>query len=258
MPVQYARRLTGRERTARANQQLGCALAFVAGATNAGGFLAVRQYTSHMTGIVSAMADDLVLGDLALVLKGVGALLSFMLGAATSAIMINYARRRRLHSEYALPLLVEAALLVGFGLLGAQLSQMHALFVPATVMLLCFIMGLQNVVITKLSHAEIRTTHVTGMVTDIGIEIGKFIYWNRHRGDSGSDEDGNALPQVRANRTKLRLLAVLVGAFFLGGVVGALGFKHAGYVSTVPLALFLVLLASVPAIDDLTDFVQRP
>jgi len=38
--------------------------------------------------------------------------------------------------------------------------------------LLCFIMGLQNAVITKISHAEIRTTHVTGLVTDVGIELG--------------------------------------------------------------------------------------
>ena len=252
MPVQYARRLTGTVRSARANQQLGCALAFVAGATNAGGFLAVKQYTSHMTGIVSTMADGLVLGELGLVLSGAGALLSFMLGAAVSALMINYARRHRLHSEYALPLLLEAGLLLGFGLLGAQLSQMHTLFVPATVMLLCFIMGLQNVVITKVSHAEIRTTHVTGMVTDIGIEIGKLVYWNRPAGR------GQDLPPVRANLTKLRLLGLLVGCFFVGGVAGALGFKHAGYVSTVPLALFLVLLASVPAFDDLKDLARRP
>jgi len=33
--------------------------------------------------------------------------------------------------------------------------------VPATVMLLCFVMGLQNAVISKLSRAEIRTTHIT-------------------------------------------------------------------------------------------------
>lgn len=251
MPVDYARRLTGRVRTRSANQQLGCALAFVAGATNAGGFLAVKQYTSHMTGIVSAMADGLVLGEVGLVLGGLGALLSFMLGAASSAVMINYARRRRLHSEYALPLLLEAALLIGFGLLGAQLSQMHALFVPATVMLLCFIMGLQNVVITKLSHAEIRTTHITGMVTDIGIELGKLAYWNRH------PQRGDNTPPVRANRTRLRLLALLVGCFFIGGVAGALGFKHAGYIATVPLALALVALASVPAIDDLNDLAHR-
>lgn len=249
MPLNYARRLTGRDRTASANHHLGCALAFVAGATNAGGFLAVKQYTSHMTGIVSTMADELVLGDLSLVLGGLGALLCFVLGAACSAVMINFARRRELHSEYAIPLLVEAALLVGFGLLGARLSQVHGLFVPATVMLLCFIMGLQNAIITKLSRAEIRTTHLTGMVTDIGIEVGKMLYWNRSPGDKHLG--------VRADWVKLRLLGTLILFFFVGGLVGALGFKHAGYIATVPLALLLVALASVPAMDDLASLSHR-
>ncbi len=243
MPLNYARRLTGRDRTALANQHLGCVLAFVAGAANAGGFLAVRQYTSHMTGIVSAVADDLVLGDLGLALDGLGALLCFAFGAACSAVMINFARRRKLHSEYAMPLLLEAALLISFGLLGAKLSEFQGLFVPATVMLLCFIMGLQNAVITKLSRAEIRTTHLTGMVTDVGIEIGKLIYWNR------SDRPG--LPAVQANFPRLRVLVALVAFFFAGAIIGAFGFKHLGYGATIPLALLLVAIASMPAIDDL-------
>ena len=70
MPINYVRRLTGRKRTASANRHLGFALAFVAGAINAGGFLAVQQYTSHMTGIVSSMADSLVLGAYDVVLGG--------------------------------------------------------------------------------------------------------------------------------------------------------------------------------------------
>lgn len=109
MPIAYARRLTGADRTTAANRQLGWALAFVAGATNAGAFLAVRQYTSHMTGMLSSMADYLVLGDIALAASAFGALLFFILGAATSAVLVNYARRRRLKSQYALPLLLEAA-----------------------------------------------------------------------------------------------------------------------------------------------------
>ena len=249
MPLQYARRLTGKDRTAGANLQLGVVLTFVAGATNAGGYLAVSQYTSHMTGIVSAMSDHLVLGDLGLVLSSLGALLTFLLGAACSAVMINFARRRQLHSEYAFPLLLESLLLVCFGLMGARLSQTAGLFIPVTVMLLCFIMGLQNAVISKLSNAEIRTTHVTGMVTDLGIEIGKLFYWNRRRGNGQSD--------VRANRARLRTLSFLLAFFFLGGVAGALGFKNIGYLSTVPLALLLVVLAGVPALDDLFALVHR-
>jgi uncharacterized membrane protein YoaK (UPF0700 family) len=246
MPLHYARRIAGRKRSVQADLHLGCALAFVAGATNAGGFLAVHQYTSHMTGVVSAMADNLVLGTYDLVLDAAGGLLSFVLGAITSSVMVNFARRRKLHSQYALPLLLEAALLLCFGLLGARLSQMHGLFVPFTVMLLCFIMGLQNAVITKLSRAEIRTTHITGIVTDIGIELGRLLYWNRA-----------AQPRVLANRGHLKALALLALSFFVGGVAGALGFKHAGYSATLPLALIVTLLAAIPAMDDVHGLMRR-
>jgi hypothetical protein len=52
-------------------------------------------------------------------------------------------------------------------------------------------------------------------------------------------------------------LTVLVLCFFLGGVIGALGFKLVGYLSTVPLALLLIALASVPAADDLAVLLRR-
>jgi len=117
------------------------------------------------------------------------------------------------------------------------------LFVPLTVMLLSFIMGLQNALITKLSHAEIRTTHITGLVTDIGIELGKMAYLN---------SPDSSLPPVRGNPTRLSLLLQLAVCFFCGGVIGALGFKQVGYLATLPLALLLVALASVPALDDLS------
>ncbi|KQV82381.1 hypothetical protein ASD15_10100 [Massilia sp. Root351] len=244
MPIHYARKLTGSKRSPDGNRHLGVLLCFVAGAINAGGFLAVRQYTSHMTGIVSDMADNLALGAYRLVLPGLGALLSFLAGAACSAIMVNYARRRRMHGEYALPLLLEALLLLGFGVLGAQLADIAGLFVPLTVMTLCFIMGLQNALITKISKAEIRTTHITGIVTDIGIELGKLAYWNGRELQPGQH-------RVQANGERLWLLVTLVSAFFAGGVSGALGFQTMGYTATVPLALLLVAMAIVPALDDL-------
>jgi uncharacterized membrane protein YoaK (UPF0700 family) len=59
----HLRHLTGKERSQLANRRLARYLALVAGASNAGGFLAVQQYTSHMSGIVSSMADQLALGQ---------------------------------------------------------------------------------------------------------------------------------------------------------------------------------------------------
>jgi uncharacterized membrane protein YoaK (UPF0700 family) len=246
--VDYVRTLTAQARSARANRHLGYALAGVAGAMNAGGFLAVQQYTSHMTGVVSSAADNLALGAFDLVLDALGAIVSFLLGAATTAMLVNYGRRRALASEYALPLLCEALLLLAFGVLGARLSSVQGLFVPATVMLLCFTMGLQNALVTKLSHAEIRTTHMTGIVTDIGIELGKLLYWNA---------DETARPHVAANHGRLAVLCGLLGSFFFGGVAGALGFKILGYLATVPLALLLCVLAIVPALDDLRARARR-
>ncbi len=248
MPIHYSRKLTGRKRSLDANRQLGLVLAFVAGAANAGGFLAVAQYTSHMTGIVSAMADHLALGEFRAYLTGFGALLSFMGGAACSAILVNFGRQHRLHSEFALPLVLEALLLLCFGFLGEQLSRIAGLFVPMTVMLLSFIMGLQNALVTKISRAEIRTTHVTGLVTDIGIELGKAIY--------GLGAQSDHPTPVRANGARMRILLTLAVSFFLGGVLGALGFKHLGYVATVPLALVLIFLASVPTIDDVSHWLR--
>lgn len=243
------RQITGTERNDAADAQLGLTLCFVAGAANAGGFLAVGQYTSHMSGIVSAIADDLALGGIAVATGSLIALLSFMAGAACCAILINWGRRHHTRNQYAYPLLAEATLLLGFGLIGAWRDQWPAVLLAA-VPWLCFIMGLQNAIITKISRARMRTTHVTGMTTDIGIELGKLIYWNRSK----------EMPQgpVLADRAKLRLLACLLAAFFVGGVVGAIGFRHVGFVTTVPLALLLLLLTGLPMVADILSRQRRP
>lgn len=238
----YLRFLSGRERTEEADRHLGLSLAFVAGAVNAGGFLAVSQYTSHMTGVVSSVADNLALGRSGLAAAGAGSLAAFMGGAASSAVLINWARRRALHSEYALALFLEAVLLLFFGFAGGRLGSLHAV-----VALLCYIMGLQNAIITKASATRIRTTHVTGIVTDLGIELGKSAYWNIH------SEHGEP---VQGDRAKMRLLASLLGLFALGGFLGALGFRCAGSYATVPLALLLLVMAVVPVWDDIKGWLH--
>jgi uncharacterized membrane protein YoaK (UPF0700 family) len=245
MPIAYARLLTGRERTLQGNKQLGLVLAFVAGAINAGGFLAVRQYTSHVTGMVSALADNLALGQMGLVVDGIVGVLAFLLGAICCAVMVNFARRKAMASEYALPLLLEAALILCFGLMGARMALYEGLLVPFTVILLCFIMGLQNAVVTKLSNGVIRTTHLTGIVTDLGIEIGKLLYWNR----VALAAEGAG--RVVADRARMAVLAGLLACFLGGGIAGAFGFKLLGYASTIPLAVLLAVLALVPMVDDL-------
>jgi uncharacterized membrane protein YoaK (UPF0700 family) len=235
------------ERTGATDALLGMALTLVAGAINAGGFLAVGQYTSHMSGILSAMADNVALGSLGLMLLGFAAFLPFVLGAACSAMLINWGRRHHLGSRFAMPLMLEAFLLFGFGILG-WLAHPSSGFVASAVPLLCFIMGLQNATVTKISGARMRTTHVTGIVTDIGIELGKLLYWNR---------SARIAERVTADGGKLRLLLLLLGSFFVGGVTGAVGFSQVGFLFSLPFALLLLLLAGPPLAEDASALARQ-
>ena len=143
--------------------------------------------------------------------------------------------------------MVEAILLLCFGLVGGRVVVVDGLFVSLTVMLLAFIMGLQNAVITKISHSEIRTTHVTGLITDLGIELGKLLYVNGlHEGTP-----------VMANRKKLQLHIKLITSFFIGGLLGAVGFKFVGFITTVPLAVLLLMLVWHPVVKDARHWANR-
>ena len=229
------------QRSSRTNVELGMTLAFVAGAINAGGFLAVGSYTSHMTGVVSSVADNLVLGHWQLAWIGIACFLAFVAGAMTTAWMVNWSLQRKLRSAYGRPLVVEAALLLVFGLFGAVIDAHSTVLVPITLLVLCYLMGLQNAVVTKISHAEIRTTHVTGLVTDLGIELGKLVYINGPHMTEG---------RVVANRRKLGIHLRMIASFFVGAVCGALGFKYFGFISTVPLAMALMALVWTPLVYD--------
>jgi uncharacterized membrane protein YoaK (UPF0700 family) len=188
-----------------------------------------------MTGIISAMADNLALGSLALALSGLGAVVPFLSGAITTSVLIRWAREHSPKTQYALPLALEAGLLVLFGVTGKTFAGGRLL---GTVALLSFTMGLQNAMITKLSDAVIRTTHLTGMVTDIGIELGRMLLPDR----------GGDLSK-KADASKVVLLSSLISLFFVGGVIGALGFKHIGFWFTLPLAAILLMIALMPILE---------
>jgi uncharacterized membrane protein YoaK (UPF0700 family) len=231
------------------NRQLAWAMAFVAGAVNAGGFLAVSHYTSHMTGVVSTMADVLAEGDVATALAALAMMLSFLGGAFACTTLISFGQRRRMRSRYALTLVIEAALMLVFGFMGNQLQQEIEFSLPVTVMLLCFIMGMHNAVTSIISGAAVRTTHLTGTVTDIGIELSRLTYVNVHQRQGRE--------RIVANRQKLTLYLLILAAFLGGGVVGALGFRHIGFKVTVPLAAFLCFLAARPLLLELRLLLNR-
>ena len=154
-----------------------------------------------------------------------------------------------MRSRYALTLAAEAALMLVFGFMGSRLEEQVEFTLPVTVMLLCFIMGMHNAVTSIISGAAVRTTHLTGTITDIGIELSKLSYVNVH------NRRGRA--RIVANRPKLTLLLLILASFLGGGVVGAIGFKHIGFKLTVPLAGFLCFLAARPLLLELRLLLHR-
>lgn len=236
------RELLARERTPDANHRLARLLAFVAGAVNAGGFLVIGVYTSHATGVISAFADQVVLGQWALALVGLAMVASFVAGAMATAVLTHWARRQGLASVFALPVAVEALLLAGFAALGGQLTAAETplrALLPVTALMLAFLMGLQNALITAASGYNLRTTHMTGIITDLGIELGRLVYWNRSH-DHALDA------RVQADRERLRQQGAVLGMFVLGGLLGALGFKTLGFACAAILALMLGAAAWPP------------
>ena len=233
------RQMSGKHRTETGDTRLGIVLAFVAGAINAGGFLAVGTYTSHMSGMVSSLGDYMVTHRWQAAGLAAGHILSFFSGSTVSSLLVNWARRRGLNSEYAVALMAEAVLLLGFGLFAATDVTAGLAGLQLLISLLCFIMGLQNGLITKISHAEIRTTHMTGVITDLGIEFGRLIF--------GKATDG----AVRPDRRKAARLAGLLAAFLAGGATGAVVFPRLGFICVVPFALLIAGLAVLPIADDL-------
>lgn len=224
-------------------RRLAYAMAFMAGAINAGGFLAVHRYTSHVTGAVSSLADHLALGEMRLAASMLTMVLAFIAGAANATFWLHWSRRRRLRAAWGAPIAGEALLLLLFGLMGAHLARHPGFLTPPTVLLLCFIMGMHNTLVTKLSAGLLRSTHMTGIATDIGIELAKLCYVNRRQ--------HHRIQPVRANRQKLAVYLLILALFFAGGVAGALGFGYAGYGFTVPLALLLLSLGLRPMWYDL-------
>lgn len=229
------RRIAGRERSAAANWQLAGLLAFTAGAVDVSGYLSLRQFTSHMSGAVAGIAADLASGGVTILIRPMVVLACFLAGAAFCAVVVNWERRRDRESLFALPVLIEAVLLATVPFFAGPRHLFSSLAV------LGFSMGLQNAVITKVSHHEIRTTHVTGMVTDIGIELGKLFYWNRTTG---------RVP-VLAERRRLVLLCGLVTLFLAGGAMSAVMFSRVGFELLLPVAALLAAPTILPIAADL-------
>jgi uncharacterized membrane protein YoaK (UPF0700 family) len=223
----------GDARSLGADRHLAWTLAAIAGALNASGFYAVGLYSSNMTGNISSLADHAALADMTIAGTYLALVAIFIFGAAVSALLINVGRRRDIASIYAFSILAEGILLTMLGCADLWLSGSgHD---PLLAYGLSFLMGLQNAVVTRISNARVRTTHVTGMVTDIGIELGNLLDLILHQ-DKGHAE------AAAFNKEKLWLHSLTVTSFLLGGIGGVMLYQRIGAYLLFAAAAMLLLL----------------
>lgn len=230
----------GATRTYRIDERLAWTFAAIAGALNVAGFYAFGTFSSNMTGNVSSLADHLGLGEVRMALFGLLLVLAFVAGAMAATLLIDAGRTRHLPGVYAYGVLGEAAMLLILGCAAPFLPEEARGAVLATG--LSFLLGLQNATVTQITNARVRTTHVTGTVTDIGIGLANLL--ERHPG---------------ADRDKLRLHLVTVAAFLGGGILGVVLFRLIGTALLVLAAAILAALA-IPGINmarRLRDYAAR-
>jgi uncharacterized membrane protein YoaK (UPF0700 family) len=182
----------------------GLVFTLTAGFVNAIGFLGVHHHgLSHVSGQVTLVGIRLAEGDLSEAIGGVLVALWFFAGAVLSGIIIQRAELSRKGRRYGVAMLTEGSLLgvatymlVGGNERGEYLAAMAC--------------GLQNAMATTYSGSILRTTHMTGVVTDLGIMVG---HWVRREPLEGA---------------RVGLLFTLLSGFVTGGALGALAWLRLG------------------------------
>jgi uncharacterized membrane protein YoaK (UPF0700 family) len=199
----------GKNRTLKHNLQIASVLSFVAGIVNVAGFLAVEQLTTNVTGHFTYFLDEFFQFKFGKAIVFLVYVLSFLFGSFVSSFIIEAVNKKTKINSYIFPVSIEILIFFVIGFFGKSLMQENSNVIACS---LLFAMGLQNALVTKISNATVRTTHLTGLFTDLGIEIAQLFFYKQ--------------PENRAilfSSIKLRL--TIIGFFFMGGIFGGLFYQ---------------------------------
>ncbi len=197
----------GQERSLQMDLMLAGWMSCIAGALNAVGFLIAGSFTANMTGNISMFVEHLADRETILALSFAGLVLTFIIGATFAALIIQTGEARGIRTIYGWVTSFEGMILLALGaafLIGPTWAQETHL-----VIVLSFIMGLQNAMTTMISKARVRTTHASGMATDLGIEIAALMGKGQDRSDA---------------MAKFKLHSLTLFSFAFGGLCGVFGY----------------------------------
>jgi len=174
---------------------------------NVGGFLAVQRLTTNVTGHFAFFVDELFKLDFWHGFVYFLYIFFFFLGSFVSGLLTEFVARKNERLIYVLPVIIECIILLCVGLLYPYFIE-NSRPDPIAFSLL-FAMGLQNSLVTTISNAAVRTTHLTGLFTDLGIELAQLFFYK--------------FPAHKVRlRSSIKLRFTIVGFFFLGGISGGL------------------------------------
>ena len=201
-------RHTGQKRSFRHNLRLAILLCLNAGFINAAGFFAFEVLTTNVTGHAALLAVDIASSHFRSARMVALWLLLFLAGAFASSFIIAKVGRDK-SSAYTIPMLLIILIILFVALFGHTYH--HTL--PETEYFagsLLFAMGMQNALVSVISGSVVRTTHLTGMFTDLGIDL-----------SAVATSRKNINPVIK-NRIILRL--TIISFFLLGGIFGGIIF----------------------------------
>ena len=215
-------------------------LAFLAGSVNVGGLLACGRFVSHVTGFATLFGVDALAGRWDAAIGILSVPIFFLLGSSIAAFLVDPQVSPGRRPNYALVMALVALCLVMaslggyfsyFGEFGEPVRLKRDYFFLA---LLCGASGLQNSAITLSSGFAVRSTHLTGTVTDLGIGVARAIAHSRN-------------PKLRTQ--DMKAIWLKVGTFFsfaLGGAAGATVFEKAhflGFLMPAGIAVYAMIVA---------------
>lgn len=196
----------GKTRTLSHNLRIASLLSFVAGIVNVAGFLAVQKLTTNVTGHFAFFVDEIFKLNFWNGFVYFLYIFFFFLGSFVSNYLVELISQKTERNIYVFPASIEILILFSLGILGGNLIPENPNIIACS---LLFAMGLQNSLVTKISNATVRTTHLTGLFTDLGIELSQLFFYKE-----------TEMKQKLYSSIKLRL--TIISFFFTGGIIGGI------------------------------------
>ncbi len=196
----------GKTRTLKHNLRIASLLSFVAGIVNVVGFLAVQRLTTNVTGHFAFFVDEIFKLNFWQGFIFFLYIFFFFLGSFISNFLIEMMSRKKLNYTFDLPIIIESLILFSLAFFGQLLILENPNLIAFS---LLFAMGLQNSLVTTISNATVRTTHLTGLFTDLGIELSQLFFY-KHK------------EQRHKLFSSIKLRMSIISFFFLGGIVGGI------------------------------------